>query len=348
MTYSLIRIKRVWHYRFQVNGVRIQRSTRETMRNRADPIASRAYEAAVFSARSALPVPTLSKLIDHWMEIHRPVSSLAHVSSVERFQRLHLYELSEKLISHVTTEDVERARNTHLLDHAPESVNHWLRILKLLFMWAVRREMIAQRPWSVAMQKVQKKPRSILPVSSAKRWLSIIDAQNIKTPTISTAVRLMLGLGLRESEASGARWEWIDWERRTYTPGVTKGKESQPLPAPDWLLEWLRPQASSAGLIAPKTEGQAYKSGYARKSMIAANAGIGLEGLTPHRLRGTFATLMSEQGVPIQTIQRVMRHKSPITTMAYLETNLHTAIVAQKIIAEKMHLTGEEMASDSA
>jgi len=53
-------------------------------------------------------------------------------------------------------------------------------------------------------------------------------------------------------------------------------------------------------------------------------------GIMKHRMFGTFATLMSETGVPVQTIQRVMRHKSPVTTMGYLEKNLDLAARAQE------------------
>jgi integrase/recombinase XerC len=60
------------------------------------------------------------------------------------------------------------------------------------------------------------------------------------------------------------------------------------------------------------------------------------KGITPHRLRGTFATMLSEAGVPIQPIRKVMRHKSAMTTMAYLEKGLDTAVTAQHDIAEKI------------
>jgi integrase len=88
--------------------------------------------------------------------------------------------------------------------------------------------------------------------------------------------------------------------------------------------------------------------------MRSANAACQIEGLTPHRLRGTFATLLSERGLPIQTIQRVMRHKDPLTTMRYLEANLSAASDAQTSIAHlaglhgKPEHGGEKVANDTA
>ena len=348
MTYAMIRVKRVWHYRFQINGVRVQKSTRETFRKKADVVAQQAYEAAIYANRNEEPVPTLSQLITRWLDIHYPVSSQHHLKSIETFKKYHLYELGDLPISAITTELVEQTRNVHLKDHKPASVNHWLRILKLVCMWAVNRGIIPKLPWHITMLKLQKKPRTILPIKLARQWLEAIDVETESNPGIGTAIRLMLGIGLRSTEAAGARWEWIDWERKVYTPGITKGREADPIPMPDWLIDHLKPLRKTTGLIAPKPSGEQYAPGYASKAMVAANKEIGISGLTPHRLRGTFATLLSEAGVPVQTIQRVLRHKSSITTMSYLEINLETASAAQQKIAEKMQLSGAKMANDTA
>jgi integrase/recombinase XerC len=342
MSYSLFKVGKVWHYRFQVGKVRAQKSTRETARVNAEPVAQRAYEKAKLWARGESPVPTLAELAQQWMEVHQAISSEAHLKSVEKFARLHLYQLRDISVSQIRTEDVEHARNEHLKTHAPASVNHWLRLVKLLGKWAVKRGVMPHLPWNVGMLKVQKRPRPTLPVTSAKAWLEAVDAATVDAPTVATAIRLMLGLGLRESEATSARWEWVDWDRSTYTPGVTKGREAEPVPMPAWLAEHLQDARAGSGLIAQRADGSQHPSGFSRDAMMAANKACGIKGLTPHRLRGTFATLLSEAGVPIQMIQAVMRHKSPMTTMNYLEKNLATATAGQERIAERMGFARRE------
>lgn len=322
-----------WHYRFQVAGVRTQRSTRMKNRRRAEEVAQREYDAAVVRANGGQPVPTLDELIEVWTVVHRPVASAHHIRSVDTFRRLHLYALGEKRIDAITTADVEVARNLHLQGHKPASANHWLRILKLLTMWAVKRGTLAAPAWRVSMLKVQKRPRAILPLDVARTWFDAVDDAAQRAPAIATAVRLMFGLGLRESECASAQWEWVDWQRATYTPGITKGREAEPVPMPAWLVEHLAPQRKAHGLIVVKVDGSEFKSGFARQVMRKANATCSLKGITPHRLRGTFATLLSEAGVPVQTIQKVMRHKSHATTMGYLEKNLDLAARAQDQIA---------------
>lgn len=336
MSANLFKKKGIWHYRYQVAGKRVQRSTRLRNKARAEEVATAQFAAAVVRANGGEPVPTLSELAHSWMVVHRPTVSPAHYSSVETFRRLHMYKLGSKPIGDITTEDIELARNEHLVDRRPSTANHWLRIVKLLTMWAVKRGILKQLPWKVAMLKVQKRPRAILPIDVALVWFAEIDRATVREPGIGTAVRLMFGLGLRAGEASSARWEWIDWERMTYTPGITKGREAEPVPLADWLAAHLAPTKRAEGLIACRADGRPFPEGFASSAMRTANKACSIKGITPHRLRGTFATLLSEAGVPIQTIQAVMRHKSPLTTMAYLEKNRDTAVVAQAAIAKKI------------
>lgn len=342
MSVTVFKRGAVWHYRYQVAGERVQRSTRLRSRARAEEIAQREYDAAVVRANGGEPVPTLAELAHEWLTVKQPVVSAKHYASVETFIRLHAYDLGKKRIGDITTEDVELARNEHLKTHAPSSANHWLRVLKLLTMWAVNRRILKVAPWRVAMIKVQKKPRPILPLGVAKGWFDAIDKASAREPAVGIAVRMMFGLGLRASESSSARWEWIDWQRKTYTPGKTKGREAEPIPMADWLVAYLQPLRKREGLIACKQDGTPFPDGFARTAIQHANAACELKGITPHRLRGTFATLLSESGVPIQSIQKAMRHKVFTTTMAYLEQNMSTVAVASNAIGEKVGFNRRE------
>lgn len=337
MSFTLFRLRngKTWHYRFQVAKQRVQRSTREKKKPRAEKVAQKAYDDAVVRANGGQPIPTLREMIAAWLEIHQPIRSPRHISSVKTFAKLHLYSLGDKQIGAITTTDIELARNSHLESHKPSSTNHWLRLMKLIAMWAVKREIIQVLPWKVKMLKVQRKPRPMLPADVASTWFKAVD-DSARSPAVGTAVRLMFGIGLRESESSSARWEWIDWERATYTPGITKGREAKPVPMADWLIAHLAPLRRDSGLIAPRRDGSQLPAGFSRNAMARANAACELVGITPHRLRGTFATMLSEAGVPLQTIQEVMRHKHPMTTIGYLEPNLATAAKAVNEIGRKI------------
>lgn len=352
MSYHLFRVGKVWHYRFQIDGARVQRSTGETLRHRAEPIAARAHRTAMLWSRGEQSIPTLRELVAQWLTVHTPTVSRSHATIIEVFGRLHLYQLGDVMIDELTTDLVEAARNEYLKDHAPASANQWLKVLRLLSSWAVRREVIPAVRFHVRALTVQKKPRAILATSLAQQWLAAVDDHEGDRPAVRIAVRLMLGMGLREIETITADWKWLDWDRRVYVPGETKGREADPIPVPEWLIDYLRPSRQTSGLMVTRPNGKPCPSGFTRTAMLAANQSVGAGHVTAHRLRGTFATLMSEMGAPIQSIQRAMRHKSPLTTMAYLEVNMDFVTQAQQRIADKMGfasqsaLNGNPVASD--
>jgi integrase/recombinase XerC len=342
MSYHLFRVGKVWHYRFQINGVRIQRSTRETVKHKAEAVAAKVFHRAKLWTRGDEPVPTLRELADQWLAAHESIVSAHYIRLISTFARLHLYEIGDVPIDELTTPLVEAALLEHRRAHAPATCNHWLTMLKAVCRWAVRRGVIPAVPWQVKLLKVQRSPRVTLPISTAMDWLAAVDEYAGDREALSLAVRLLFGLGLRECEVLSARWNWVDWARRTYTPGITKGREADPVPIPAWLFDYLSPSRQATGLMVCNSNGNAFAPGFVRRAMQAANAACQIEGLTPHRLRSTFATLLSEQGLPVQTVQRLLRHKSPLTTMRYLEANLSAAVDAQASIAQQAGLQTQQ------
>jgi len=347
LSVEVFKVGRTYHYRFQVKPfARVQRSTRLRDKGKAQVVADRAYDDALTRANGGNPIPTLAELHAEWLAVRGAHSSAHHVRSVTSFGKLHMGAMAGRRIDQIDTDTVERARSALLADHSRATANHWLRILKLLVRWAVRREIVPRLPWDVAMLAVQKRPRAILPLSAVAAWFGAIDAQAGAASPVSIAVRLMLLLGLRESEAITARWEWFDWERDTYTPGKTKGKEAEALPLFAALVDYLAPLKKPDGLVVCLPDGAAVGAGFARWRIRAANTACSIKGITPHLLRGTIATAMSEAGAPVQDVQAYLRHKDVRTTMAYLERNMARITKAQAKIAEKAGLTWRESGED--
>jgi integrase/recombinase XerC len=343
MSYQLLQVGKVWHYRFQIGRHREQRSTRERQRRAADAIAAKAYALARLRVRGDEAEPTLSALIERWLAVHEGIASRSHLRAVATLGRLHTYGLGERLIGDLATAPIETARAQHLRGRAPASGNQWLALIKLMINWAIRRGMLERCPFKVKMLKVQKSPRAILPLGATQAWLGAIDAYAAAKGRgyLSSAARLMIGCGLRESEIISARWEWLDWQRRSYTPGLTKGREAVAVLMPVWLAEHLAPARMASGLIVRSSDGLPLRPGFFRAAMAAANLACGTPGITPHRLRGSYATQLSEAGVPVQTIQHLMRHKDIKTTLGYLEINLELVAGAQARIAAQMGIVSK-------
>jgi len=335
--YSLFPVgpKAVLHYRFTVPGLpRRQRSTRETKITRARQIAQEALEAAKLRARGLEPCPTVAGLVAQWLAAHETTVSPNHWKAVETFGRLHLYDLAELQLTEVLTRHVEDARALHkAVPHSPASCNHWLACLRLVFNWAIERRMLRIREWSVKGLKFQKRSRVILSPSLWEPYLKAVDL--VATTSMRRIIRIALGLGLREMECAGARWEWIDWEAKVYRPGKTKGKEAKPRPMPDWLVAYLRPLAKKSGWIAPAPKGEPFSPGRMRRVMALANAASGQQGLTPHRLRGSYCTQLLAMGIAPPDVQEVMGHVDIRTTLGYFEKDVERVRSAMNALAEK-------------
>jgi integrase len=148
----------------------------------------------------------------------------------------------------------------------------------------------------------------------------------------------MLALGLRESEALGLQWEFLDLDRGTMVVGrikdarfVTKGGEARQLPIPAWLLErlkarWERNKKPKEGLVMPgpldpiSRKPLPHSAGYTRPLVKRVGASLGLVGLSPHRLRASFISALAlEAKVPLPQVQKMAGHKHLATTMRYVE-----------------------------
>lgn len=339
----------VWYYRFSLNGKRVRRSTGETLRRRAQRIADEAFEAAKLRERGREPVPTLAGLCRLWLAAKEPVASDSHARGMRCLLRHHLGELAGMQIDEVDTTHIERARNTHLATHGRSTTNLWLRRIRMLYGFAIEREMIRFMPWRLKPLKTQKKVRPVLSAEHVPAFLDAIAAVDPRR-VVSVAVRLMLAFGLREAETRTARWEWLDWERRTYTPGRTKGREAQPLHVPAWLSGYLVAERRPAGLIISRQNGAELPPKFTARAIRQAGERIGIVGLTPHRIRATFATIALEAGTSVVELQRVMRHRDVRTTLGYIHTTEDAAAAPAGSMFERMGLQlavrGKETAVD--
>ena len=330
-----------WHFRFQLENKRKTRTTREPLKNRAraEQVALDAYEAAKLRSRGEEPEPTLQEAVQLWVQANTLAKSPSHVRNVENLGRLHLGHLAELKLTQISTALVEDARRVFMETHAPSSANQWLTYLRLVFHWAVRRKMIRSLPFDVAELKVKKARKPLLPRDKVAEWLQEVDALTEHEPGLGLVIRLEIGIGLRGGEARLARWEWLDLERGTYTPGETKGGEAWARPVPEWLLCELRPMAKTTGWMVPTLAGTPLSLGRVQRVIDAACRAVHISRFTAHRLRATYATWLADEGVPLHTIKNALGHKDIKTTEGYLEVNMQGIAEAQKRIAAKAGLT---------
>jgi integrase len=331
-----------WHFRFQLDDKRKMRTTREPLKNKAkaEQVAMDAYEAAKLRSRGEEPEPMLREAVQLWVQANALMKSPSHIQNVENFGRLHLYHLADLKLTQISTALVEDARRIFMETHKTSSANQWVTYLRLVFHWAVRRKMIRSLPFEVKEVKVRRSRKPLLPRDKVSDWLAEVDALTEHEPGLGLVIRLEIGVGLRGGEARQARWEWLDLEHGTYTPGQTKGGEAWARPVPEWLLSQLRPVAKPFGWMAPSLAGANLSLGRVQRIINAACEAVGIPRFTAHRLRATYATWLADEGVPLHTVQAALGHKDIKTTAGYLEVDMRGVAEAQKRLALKTGIGG--------
>jgi len=151
---------------------------------------------------------------------------------------------------------------------------------------------------------------------------------------------LLLGVGLRRSEAADLDWAHIKEHGGNFfvTNIVGKHNRKRTIPIPPWvvkiLLDW-KDETAAAGLILRavsksdklaghvRTQGGGMTNGglsaqavYKKVKLLAARAHI--TDLGPHSLRRTYAQRLYKQGCPLDQISLFLGHKNLETTELYL------------------------------
>ncbi len=137
----------------------------------------------------------------------------------------------------------------------------------------------------------------------------------------------LLGIyaGLRKREISYIRWDWFDFERGTIT--VQNGEDFKPksgrlrtIPMHSKIKEELIPHRNEIGYLFSEEDEERKQDRYRydfRKGFTKVCTAAGLNDVTPHVLRHTFASQLAIAGVSLYKVQKWLGHKDAATTQIY-------------------------------
>jgi site-specific recombinase XerD len=171
------------------------------------------------------------------------------------------------------------------------------------------------------------------------------------TPWTKAAVVLLLSTGIRRSEAVTIRLDDLDLESRQLLIRG-KGDKQRVVPLTEQAVEAIqaylphRTKSPTRRLFVSAYGGHAIQ-GRVVNAMLAgtiSKAGLQGQGITPHKLRHTFATHLIRNGVDVRTVQELLGHSEIETTARYLHSHTRTKRAA---VGKLNGLLGEAKAEQS-
>ena len=176
------------------------------------------------------------------------------------------------------------------------------------------------------------------------------------SPWTKAMVLLLLSTGIRRSEAVGITLDDVDLENRQLLIRG-KGDKERVVPLTDQAVEAIqaylphRTKTQSRHLFVSAWKGHPIHGRCINRMLkiVIQKAGLEGQGITPHKLRHTFATHLIRNGVDIRTVQELLGHADLETTAKYLHSDTRTKQSAvgklNGLLGTALH-TGTEAADD--
>jgi len=308
---------RIWWIRYSYQGQLIRQSVGNDRR-----LAEQALQAirgdivrGSFKLRRIEERRTFAEMATEYMaekagkrSLGRDKTSLGNLAPVFGQKPLHL----------ITKRDIEAYSRERALKVKGATVNRELALLRHLFNIAIDKGYTDINP-ARGLKKFPEAPWRHKFFFSEEEIEKLIRAS---APHLRPILAVAFGTGLRKGDILGLKWKDLDLGRSIIS--IQMQKTGEPLEIPlipmlRVLLEQMKLQAGPSQFVfSLGSKGQGI--GDIKTAFRAAlrRSGLAERGYRFHDIRRTFARMLYNQGVILTRIQRLLGHKSVLTTERYL------------------------------
>jgi integrase/recombinase XerD len=200
--------------------------------------------------------------------------------------------------------------------HCARTRNTYLSALKAFYTFAQEKRLRRSNPASHL--KRVREPRNLPRPLSESETLNLLQGAERVGRRCFVAVSTFLYCGLRIAELCCLAWADVDLEaRRLRVEG--KGAKERVIPVAVALVPILHDWRDGLSWVFPSGNGHV-SAQTIRHEVKEASAG--LRGITPHRLRHTFATACLAEGADIREVQELLGHASLASTQIYTKVRV--------------------------
>ena len=190
---------------------------------------------------------------------------------------------------------------------------------------------------------------TLAPEVQRQRFLSAEETQRLvaaieadENRIAGQAITFLLLTGARKREITTAKWEFVDWDKRTLLVPLPKSGRPRTIALNTAAMELLRAIEripSNPWIFPSPITGQPGMTLFTVWRRIRRRAG--LSGVRLHDLRHTYASFLVNKGVSLFVVQGLLGHTSAKTTQRY-------AHLAPKTLLDAAEIVGTLVANNNA
>ena len=226
----------------------------------------------------------------------------------------------------------------------PRSVNRKISALKTYFKFLLREGSVQQNPMNgVISPKVGKRLPSVIDKKDIQALLAMFeDATSFQDQRNGTVLSLLYGTGMRRAELLGLQISDIDFDKGRLKV-LGKGNKERLIPIGVQLLEILKSYIKVRNITFEDTETTHLiltdrgKAAYPRMIYNIVNQYLSLvstsDKKSPHILRHSFATHLSDNGAELNSIKTLLGHANLSATQIYT----HNSVEKLKKVYQQAH-----------
>jgi integrase len=279
-------------------------------------------------------IPTLAEFIrDSYMPYAKNVKrswqtdeTILRIHILQKFGAHRLDQITDQAIANL----ISRMRDA---GYASGTTNRVLVLLRFIFnlakKWGVPGS--AKNPTGGLKTAPDVCRERFLTHDEARRLLLALDAD--ENGVAACAIKLLLFTGARRNEITHAKWEFVNWEKRTLLVPRAKSGRPRSIYLNSAALELLKsiPRADDNTYIFPSpVTGRPSPSLHFPWFRIRDRAG--LLDMRLHDLRHSFASFLVNQGISLYVVQGLLGHTQARTTQRYAHLANDTLSDAAEVI----------------
>lgn len=323
----------VFFVRLMIRGRTYKRTTHETSLSKAKERAPRIITelrdgvAGWGAGESPTWDAWWTSVQDSYVLALRPRSRVHYAAVVKHPEVVRMF--TRQRLSDITPHDCQRLLGRLGKTLAPTTVRARASILSAIFGWAVAAKELKVNPW-VGLDRPDAEHRDRVVTLAEQATL----VAGIRQPWFERYFWALLASGLRAEELLELEVDRILWDDELLDLEGKGGKARQ-VPLLPELVPILKAQLPGAkqGRLFPF----ALNTQWAQFKRLGER--VGIEGVTAHTLRHTFATRWVEAGEDIYVLSRILGHSSvKITEAIYVHDRAKTRIPAAKRMSAALGL----------